>query len=74
MVETAWGRQLPFLSKNARGDRTATVLVKTISDLLFALRSAGVEVCFSGQPSEPDPELVRQASRALMTQRQSAMA
>lgn len=74
MVETAWGSQLPFLGQNARGDKTATVLVKTISDLLFALRSAGVEVCFSGQPSEPDPELVRQASRALMAQRQTALA
>jgi len=74
MVETAWGSQLPFLGKSARGDKVAIALIQSISDLLFALRSTGVEVHFYGQMAEPDPELVRQASRALMASRQATPA
>lgn len=74
VIETAWGSQLPFLPKDMRADPEATRIRQAISDLVFALRANGIEVSFKGSVSDPDPELVRQASRALMAQRQAVPA
>ncbi|MFZ3583710.1 hypothetical protein ACOI1H_16265 [Loktanella sp. DJP18] len=73
-IKTVWGNQLPFFQTSRPVSNAHKMNLKSLSDIIKDLRDNGVAVSFMADADEPDPELVRHASKVLMQQRRRSFA